>query len=91
MADYKLRVPVTQKQEFLEQVERYHRRLERIRIFGEVREVITEEEEDLEAVSEEEVVTEEGSEDRALEEVEGTIINIGEIDSRPGEIIEGKK
>ena len=40
---------------------------------------------------EEEVIIEEGLGDRALEEFEGTIINIRGTDSRLEEIIEGKK
>ena len=91
IANYKLNVSDRLKQERLTQVERHFNQMERIRLLGEVREVITEEEEDLEAVLEEEVVTEEGLGDRALEEFEGTIINIGGTDSRLGEIIEGKK
>ena len=88
MANYKLRVSDTLKQERLEQVERHFRRMERIS--GEVREVITEEE-DLEEASGEEVVIEEGLEGRDSEEFEGTITNIGGTDSSLGEIIEGKK
>ena len=91
IANYKLNVSDRLKQERLTQVERHFNQMERIRLLGEVREVVTEEEEDFEVVLEEEVVIEEGLGEQVIGDSEGTIINIGVIGSSLEEISEGKK